>query len=253
MGRLGLEGSYDAIQVRPADLTDALDRLKARGMTGFNVTAPHKETIVPLLDELDEQAGELGSVNTVEIHRGTLRGRNTDRIAMRQLLELERLRGESGLLLGAGGAASAAAFALADIGLTHLTVLNRDAGRAQRLVEKLAGRFPGMKLRAGALIDFDFSAAPEVVLNATSIGLEPGLALPLPPSFWRRKPGLAVDLVYGKHARFLANARAEGWRTLDGLVVLVRQGLLALQIWSGVALPQGLDAKILGDLRGGAA
>jgi shikimate dehydrogenase len=252
MRRLGLRGSYEAIQVRPAELPATLLRLKAQAMTGFNVTLPHKETIVPLLDELDEQAGELQSVNTVEIRRGVLYGCNTDRVALRQLLAGEGLRGEAGLLLGAGGSALAAAFALADVGLGRLSVLNRDVGRAQRLSARVAARFPGVEVRTGSLSDLHDVGAPAVVINATSLGLRPADETPLGRSFWSRGPGLAVDLVYGEHARFLGGAREGGWHTLDGLTLLVRQGLLALQIWSGARLPDGFDAEILADLGGSA-
>jgi shikimate dehydrogenase len=250
MIRLGLEGSYEAIHVQPAELPAALDRIKALKLTGFNVTAPHKEAIVPLLDEVDAEAREMGSVNTVEIRGKRLCGHNTDRIALRELLDGERLRGHQGLLIGAGGAGTAAAFALAEIGLARLTVINRDAARANRLMDRVARRFPRLELRAGGLTDLDPSTAPAVVLHATSLDLQAGNAELLPPWFWRRSSGLAVDLAYGGRAQFLEKARTHGWRTLEGLVVLVRQGLLALQIWSGTTLPRGLDAEVLHDLSG---
>jgi len=252
MLRLGLRGSYEALRVRPADLPDAVRRLKAEAMTGFNVTLPHKEAIVPLLDRLDPSAQELQAVNTVVIHRGLLRGSNTDRTALRQLIAAEQLRGGTGLLLGAGGAAQAAAFALADAGLSTLTILNRDAGRARRLVDKVAAKHPGLSLQAGSLHEVELARAPVVVLNATSLGWKATDDPPLPSSFWAVAPGLAVDLVYGEHARFLEGARQHGWRTVDGLTVLVRQGLLALEIWSGTRLPSGFDAQILDDLGRGA-
>jgi shikimate dehydrogenase len=245
MERLNLRGSYEAIQVRSSELPVAVARLKAAGVTGFNVTLPHKEAILPLLDDVDPESGEIAAVNTVEVRGGILRGRNTDRRSLRELLAHEQLRGRAGLLVGAGGAAHAAAFALGDLGIASLTILNRDTTRARCLVDRLSGKFPAMGFQVSGLGTLEMGTPPSVVINATSLGLRPGDESPLPPAVWRTGRGVAVDLVYGKHARFLESARENGWRTVNGLAVLVRQGLLALQIWSGVTAPAGLEAEIL--------
>ena len=221
--------TYRPLDVAPDQLAEAIAALRTQGVGGLNVTTPHKEAIIALLDGLDAEAAAIGAVNVVARRKGRLIGFNTDVLAVRTALEWDDLRGSPALVLGAGGAAKAAAHALASAG-ARVVVANRTRARAEALVASLP---------AGGLVigdDTESLAAwlPRcaAVVQATSVGFHDAGAAPLPDGLAFAPGAAALELVYRPlETRFLRQARAGGARVVDGLELLVRQAVGSLALW----------------------
>ena len=226
---LGLEWRYLALPVPPERFAETVRALAGSGYRAANVTVPHKVAALEVADELSDAARAIGAVNTLTFDEGGgIAGDNTDAAGL--LDALGEPTPATALVLGAGGAARAAIWALAEAG-AHVTVWNRTPGRAKALAEELgveAAERPG---RA------------EVLVNATSVGLRPhdsldGLALV--------DARVVVDLVYGDVPTPLARwAEERGARLVDGLEVLVRQGARSLALWTGREAPVDVMRRAL--------
>jgi shikimate dehydrogenase len=232
----GLPWRYINMEVPPADLGAAVQGARAMGFRGFNCSLPHKVTVIAHLDGLGDSAAVMGAVNCVVRRDNRFIGENTDgKGFLRSLQALEDPRGKSVVLFGAGGAARAIAVELALAGTNHITVVNRSEQRGGELVELLRSR-----LQTDATLELwrgehTVPAGTDIVINATSIGLyEPDTRLPFNPS--SLEPGIiAADVVFNPvRTRFLSEAESRGCRTLDGLGMLVNQGILGVQFWTGV-------------------
>lgn len=235
LAALGLDWVYVAFDVAPGDASAALSGLRALGMVGVNVTVPLKETVLPLLDEIHEDARWIGSVNTIHHRDGKLYGYSTDGAGFLRSLEAagQSPNNREVLLLGAGGSARAVAFALASRGC-HCRVANRTEARAETLVRDVNRWFPGAASAAGwgaPAGDFD------LLVNTTTLGMTPNEAvLPaLPPNAFGSKP-FVYDLIYSPaQTRLLAAAAAAGCGTMNGVKMLVWQGALSLALWTGLS------------------
>jgi shikimate dehydrogenase len=234
----GFDGAYVALPVAPDELEAAVRGAAALGFGGLNVTVPHKEAVVPLCAALDDVAAQVGAVNVLARHARGWAGFNTDAPAVRGLLTDAGIGPRSiGLVLGAGGAARAAAWALAAMG-ANVRLAARRAGAAEETARDLARK---MGLPDGAIRTVDWErVAPEaiqadVIVNATTVGLA-SHAGELPALAWRTGQ-VALDYVYGDTA-FARSARGNGARLVTGEQVLVRQGALAFRIWLGRAAPE---------------
>jgi shikimate dehydrogenase len=251
----GIDAVFVACPAPPETLEAALAGAHALGFRGLNVTVPHKEAAARACETLDEVAARCGAANTLVRTATGWRGTNTDAPATAELLAAAGVgRGTRALLLGAGGAARAAAWALLSLG-AEVGVAARRTDAAEALCRDLAGAGG-----AGALAEpvpwddvEEASRAAAVVVNATSVGL-PGKPGALPPLALHAGQ-LACDFVYGDTA-FAALARTAGARLVSGEAILVRQGELAFQHWTGRAPPAGVMAAALeagarssGDLR----
>jgi shikimate dehydrogenase len=230
----GIPGRYCAWDVEGADLPDAIARIRAdAAILGANVSVPHKEAVIPALDALTPTARRLGAVNTVLKRGARLVGDNTDAAGFaRALAELGALPpGAPVLVLGAGGAARAVVAALVD-GEYRVGVHNRSAVRAVALVDAWRGE--------GDVEVVDDEALPEAVaharllVNTTTVGMQGGPSgSPLPGGLLPRA-GCVVDLVYRPRVTpLLAAARAAGLVVQDGVPMLVHQGALAFEAWTG--------------------
>lgn len=232
----GLDWRYLTLEVAPDDLPAAVRGMQAMGFRGGNFTIPHKVAVVPLLDELSQAAELMGAVNCVVRQDQRLVGENTDGKGFVQSLRpLADPTGKRIVVLGAGGAARAIAVELGLSGAAHITVVNRSRPRGEELVSLLSER---VKI-AAELIEwkgnYEIPAEADVVINATSIGLSDRAArVPVAPSSFR--PGLvAADVIFNPaDTRFLREAADHGATTLDGLGMLVNQGAIAFNIWTGV-------------------
>ena len=219
-------GLYQARQVRPAELSAALGTLRAAGVLGANLTLPHKESALPLLDSLSAAARSIGAVNTVINRDGQLHGDNTDAPGLMAALAQvgEQAEGPA-VVLGAGGAARAAVWALRSTG-RDVWVVNRTQAKAAALVADLGGA-------ALALQGVDWSAV-DLIVNASSAGLNAPQETPLPDLDFRRLPSSALvyDMVYKPaETRLLRQARAAGLRAENGLGMLAHQARLAFLAW----------------------
>lgn len=232
----GLHWRYVNMEVAPADLGAAVRGAKAMGFRGFNCSLPHKVTVIPHLDGLGESAAVMGAVNCVVRRGDKFIGENTDGKGFLKSLETAIApKGKSVVLFGAGGAARAIAVELGLAGTKRITIVNRSEPRGAELVTLLRDK---LKLDAELVVwrgDYAVPAGTDVVINGTSIGLyapEARLALDLASL----KPGMVVaDVVFSPvRTRFLDDAAARGCSALDGLGMLVNQGIVGVQYWTGV-------------------
>ncbi|MDI6870005.1 MAG: shikimate dehydrogenase [Bacillota bacterium] len=232
----GLDWVYLAWRVEPEALPAAVRGLRALGVRGFNVTVPHKVAILPLLDEVGEEAAAIGAVNTVVDCGGGWRGENTDAEGfLRSLLAFGvDPAGCRAVLLGAGGAARAVGYALVRGGAASLHLANRTEGRAHRLAGAL-GRWGSTALSAGGLGGAALRrmlAGADLVVNATSTALA-GAGVPVPLE-WLPPGRVYCDLAYGPAvAPVLEAARQRGLSVLGGEEMLLHQGALAFERWTG--------------------
>ena len=235
---------YQRWAVPPERLPAEVERLRADDRLGANVTIPHKEAVAGLVDEVDEVARRLRAVNTIVKAGGRLVGRNTDEYGfIRSLRETGELdpEGKNAALLGAGGAARAAAFGLAGAGVARLTIANRTPERAEALAAE--ARRDGCDVRAvPAAADTlaDVCREADLVVNATSVGMRHAPAegeSPLPDGAIR--PGAIVfDMVYTPtDTPLLKQAAAASARPVGGLPMLVFQGAASFEMWTGVEAP----------------
>ena len=240
--KLGLEAQYEALDVTSDELPEATERLRAEESYGANVTVPHKLTVLPYMDELTDAAEAIGAVNTIINRAGRLVGDNTDATGfLRALLEDADTepRGRRAVLLGAGGAGRAVAYALLTAGVGQLQIFNR----TQEKAEKVALEFSDY----GSTEVVDFRGletavrGADLLVNTTSVGLEheginPDLS-PLPPGLLPHQ-GLVCDLIYRpEKTRLLRDAEGEGLKTQNGVPMLVYQGAEAFRAWTGEDAP----------------
>ena len=234
--RHGLHWRYVNMEVEPADLAAAVRGAKAMGFRGFNCSLPHKVTVIPHLDGLGESAAVMGAVNCVVRRGDQLIGENTDgKGFLKSLQSVIDPRGKSIVLFGAGGAARAIAVELGLAGAGRITVVNRSQPRGEELVGLLRDT---LGLAADLVVwngDYAVPSGTDIVINATSIGLydrQARLAIDLDSL----APGMVVaDVIFNPvRTRLLDDAAARGCRTIDGLGMLVNQGIVGVGYWTGV-------------------
>lgn len=237
LAELGLPWEYRAVPVPPDRLAEEVEALRQPHVRGANITVPHKEAVLPLLDSVSDEARLVGAVNTISNRDGRLHGDNTDVYGFLALLrsagaDPARRSGMKVLILGAGGAARAAVCALA--GSADITLMNRTRTRADILAQEFAGV-------AGPIAVLDVGTQPDpatdLVVNTTSVGMEtagidpdesplPAEALP--------ENAVVVDMVYRPAVtRLLREAAARGLPACNGLEMLVMQGAESLRLWTG--------------------
>lgn len=241
---LGLHFVYIPFSVLPDNIGPAIRSLITLGIVGVNLTIPHKERVLPYLDEIAPEAQAIGAVNTVHNDGGRLVGHNTDGEGFARPLEARGfvLRGRRAVVLGAGGAARSVVFRLAREG-AQVVLANRTLERAARLAEDVHAVVGRAAVEWLALDDTaglkESLAGAELLVNTTSVGMSPQAEAmpPIPPDALH--PGLLVyELIYNPvETRLLAAARAAGAQTLNGVQMLVYQGAAAFQIWTGLQPP----------------
>jgi shikimate dehydrogenase len=237
----GMTGHYhlmDVDQLSRATLESLLDAVRTAGFLGVNVTFPFKQEIMPLLDELSPEARQIGAVNTVTIsHLGVTTGYNTDRSGFRLNFEdgLGRAaaEGRTAVLVGAGGAGSAVAFALMDLGLRELIVHDTDMGRAGTLAADVVTHFGAGRARVSERLSDEITAA-DGVANATPIGMTGFPGNPLPVAALRAEHWVA-DVIYTPiETELIKTAAAKGARTLTGGGMCVHQAVDAFRLFTGI-------------------
>ncbi len=236
----GMDVQYERWNTETVALPARLASLRDPRYLGANVTIPHKEAVIPLLDELGGQSARVGAVNTIVNREGRLFGFNTDGPGFVAALRTEARfepKGAAIVLLGAGGAARGIAFALAEAGAARLDIANRTVARAERLAADVA---PFARSRVSVVASDKTLSEYDCIVNCTSLGMHGGgaeVALPCDLSTATRS-ALAVDIVYAPEVTpFLAEAAKRGMPTLGGLPMLIYQGALAFELWMGVAAP----------------
>lgn len=251
----GLDYAYVPFEVSPRSLAVAVEAVRALGLAGVNVTIPHKEAVLPLLDGLSGEAELTGAVNTIINRSGYLYGDNTDGKGYLRALKEAGFdpAGKTVLFLGAGGAARAVAVQLALAGAGKLVFANRTAARASDLsrfvAEKTGARVELVSWpdRAGGKLPVRVLAEAGLVVQATSLGMSPNVGETVPLSFEAFRPGqVASDLVYNPvETLFLKKAVQAGAAAVSGLGMLLHQGALAFELWTGVPAPLEAMRKVL--------
>lgn len=239
----GLAWRYINAEVPPAGLAAAVAGARAMGWRGFNLSMPHKVAVIEHLDGLGESARLINAVNCVVNRDGRLIGENTDgKGFLSSLVPVCDPRGKHVMLLGAGGAARAIAVELVLAGVARLSIVNRSADRAEEFARIVRAAKPIEVSVAGWSGDVVVPGDVDVLVNCTSIGLGDATAR-VPVVTASLRPGLVVADVIPNPPRtqLLAAAEAAGCTTLDGLGMLVGQGILGIKYWSGVEA----DARVM--------
>jgi shikimate dehydrogenase len=248
---MGLDYCYIPLEVEPRRIRSAVKALRVLGFCGFNVTIPHKRRIMALVDRLTPEARLIGAVNTVEIRHGRWIGHNTDGRGFLQAFTEETgesVPGKRVMILGAGGAARAVAFQWALEGGAAVVIANRSSARADELVRDL--RRPPVRCPASALPWTKASLIEgvrqaDIIINATSVGMKPDDP-PLLPSYVLKPHHIVCDLIYKPSVTFLLKqAQAAGAKAINGLGMLVHQGALAFEIWTGRRPPISVMREVL--------
>ena len=233
----GLDWRYLTIEVAPEGLADAVRGVRAMGFAGFNCTIPHKVAVIQHLDGLGESASLMGAVNCVVHREGKLIGENTDgKGFVESLRTLTDPTGKSVVIFGAGGAARAISVEVALAGATKITIVNRSTDRGMELVNLL-------REKVNVEADFvpwegDYSVADgtDVVINATSIGLFPDVdaRIALDPDTLKAGMVVADVIPNPPKTRLVRDATERGCKVIDGLGMLVNQGVIGIRYWTGV-------------------
>jgi shikimate dehydrogenase len=250
----GIDATYELWDRPPLGLADAITELRGDDFLGANVTIPHKERIVPLVDRLTDEAHVTGAVNTITKEGKRLIGHNTDvpgfRVALDKLVGKQKMP-RNAVVLGAGGGARAVVYGLITEGFQRIVIFNRHLHRAEGLVKHFGRSAAHMELKAmpwhESIIESEL-AKTKVLVNATSIGLladkSPIPGEIIPPEL------LVLDLIYNR-TRFLREAEAAGSIVQDGELMLLHQGAAAFTLWTGKPAPLELMQRKLEEARAG--
>lgn len=239
LGYHSIPAMYSAWPTPPEQLAETVARLRGEDYMGFNITIPHKERMVELVDDVEDMARRIGAVNTVVNHGGSLTGHNTDAYGFVKSLKEKAdfdPRGKTVLLLGAGGAARAAAYGLANQEVASLTIANRTLARAESLAKELTGLFEQVE----AVPLGEVSVEVDLIVNATSVGMASVEGQGSSPLATGSMPSdtLVYDMVYTPAVTpLMRQAREAGARVLGGLWMLIYQGAAAFELWTGKTAP----------------
>ncbi|MBA6116300.1 shikimate dehydrogenase [Pseudomonas sp. NC26] len=224
----------DQLQLADSALPQLLDAAQHTGFTGLNITYPFKQAILPLLDELSEEARSIGAVNTVVLRDGKRVGHNTDCLGFAEGLRrgLPQVPRRQVVQLGAGGAGSAVAHALLAEGVERLVLFEVDTTRAQNLVDKLNGHFGAGRAVVGTALPTALAVADGLV-NTTPVGMAKLPGTPLPVELLHARLWVAEIIYFPLETELLRAARALGCQTLDGSNMAVFQAVKAFELFSG--------------------
>jgi len=231
----GVPGRYEAVRVPPGDLPAAITRLRAPDVLGANLSLPHKESALVHLDEVTDAARRIGAVNTIIHRQGMLIGDNTDAPGLLcALRDADAPRNGPVVVLGAGGAARAAVYALR--AERDVWVWNRTLQKAERLADDFDAPGTEFSVRAAALASIPWSEVT-LVINATSAGLNAPDESPLPHLPPLASGALVYDMVYKPlRTRLMRDAEVAGHRAVNGLGMLAHQAHLAFTAWTGASV-----------------
>ena len=251
---VGIDARYELWDKAPIALSDAIGELRGDAFLGANVTIPHKERVVPMVEKLTEEAHATGAVNTLTKEGRKLVGHNTDvpgfKVALDQLIGRQKMPRHA-VVLGAGGGARAVVYGLIREGFQRVIVFNRHLHRAESLVKHFGRSASHMDLRAmpwhESIIESEL-AKTKVLVNATSIGLS-GDETPVPAEILTSEL-FVLDLIYAK-TRLLRDAASAGASTSDGETMLLHLGAAAFTLWTGQPAPLEVMAAALKQARAG--
>jgi shikimate dehydrogenase len=248
---LDLPFLYGVFDVAPEFLAPLIGSMRRSGYAGANVTIPHKQAVIPLLDDVHDDAATLGAVNVIVNRNGKLIGYNTDMLAIKHVLEPsgEKLRNSSVVILGAGGGARAAVYAVSKFfSPRSVLVYNRSTDRAEKMTRDFRKIFPKIAYERIPDPERLTAALAESVLimNATSVGMKPNVdALPLPRSITFSNQQIIFDIIYNPvETALLRLARVHGVQTINGVEMFLRQAAYAFELWTGKIFPMEVAREV---------
>lgn len=238
---LGLEGSYDVLETSPEDLISRIKYLKTNGYNGFNVTIPLKVPMSLFLDEIDDYANIAGCVNTVKIEADkSFKGYNTDIYGFKTAIPDDiDLNGKRASILGTGGASRAAVVGLAEKGIKYIDFYTRNIINSRQAVDYARSKFPDVDFNVYQIQNIRSLKGADIIVNATPIGMKGFMAdeMPLDRHDFAELDSNTVfyDIVYNPiKTVFLRTAKEYGYRTIEGLDMLIYQAERAIEIWTGL-------------------
>ena len=249
--KAGLDWVYVALPTPPETLEEAIRGMKALGMTGLNVTIPHKEAVMEFLDEVKAEAKQIGAVNTIWVEDGNLCGTNTDAYGFLASLDDEgvvRLENKAAAIIGSGGVARAIVTACASEGMKALALTDIVIERAHALEDAVTKSFPQITVNVFEPEHpdlYDAVSSADVLVNATPLGMKPDDPLPIEAEHIR-SGSVVFDAVYNPaETKLLAAAARKECKAIGGLGMLAHQGARSFEIWTGVAPDVELMKEVL--------
>lgn len=253
--QFNINAIYIPVHVNENGLESAIEGFKAQKLSGFNVTVPHKKTIIKYLDDISNDALLMGAVNTVKNIDGKLKGYNTDAEGfVRDFKDgfNTNFKGKRVMILGAGGTARALSVKLASEGIEHLTLVNRSEQHAKNIAELVENNF-------GNIISYilpyskDFSneiSNSHIIINTTPAGMSTYLdSTPYNYEFVFDQSQMVYDVVYSpEKTKLLLKAESYGCKTRNGLGMLINQGVSAFEIWTGKSVPKQMSIDLLNNI-----
>lgn len=238
---LGLEGSYDVMETSPEDLINRIKYIKTNGYNGFNVTIPLKVPMSLFLDEIDDYANIAGCVNTVKVlDDKSFMGYNTDIYGFKTAIPTDiDLTGKTASILGTGGASRAAVVGLAEKGIKNIDFYTRNIINSRQAVDYVRAKFPNVEFNVYQIQNIRSLKDSAIIINATPIGMKGFMADEMPldrKNFADLNPGTVFyDIVYNPMKTvLLRTAKEYGFRTIEGLDMLIYQAERAIEIWTGM-------------------
>ena len=237
--QLNIAGEYKALHVKSDEIEQAIQFFKDEGVDGFNITAPHKETIYKIADELTIEAQTIGSVNTVRFQDGKIIGHNTDGIGFTTSLQIHdfEITDKKIVLFGAGGAARAVILSLIQGNCNELILLNRNIAKANKLISEITESYPDADIKADSLKNNNiekYLKTCHLLINSTSVGMgnltDQSV---LPDQRFLNKDILIYDLIYRPYkTKLIHQAEAAQLKWINGLAMLIFQGFESLKFWT---------------------
>lgn len=253
LAKTKIEGAYVPFEIVPMQFEAVMKSLKVLPFTGYNVTVPYKEKVIPYLDRLDTDAKAIGAVNSIHYSRGRLIGYNTDvygfLCSLKESLSMTPC-GKRVLVLGAGGAARAVVYALLKEKAQSVVVMNRTLDKAKKIIHDMRPLMGRTLLGAYAFDEKYIKKilpAVDLIVNTTSVGLKKSDPLLLPARMLPQRSVAVYDLIYNPaKTKLLQTAERRGYRIANGLGMLVYQGARSFEIWTGKKAPVAVMKKAIG-------
>lgn len=251
--KMDLNCGYFPFEVKPEDLEKAIQGARSLNINGLNVTVPFKRKVIPYLDQISEEASQIGAVNTIKNQRGALKGYNTDVLGFSRTLKKINfnLEKSKAIVLGAGGGARAVIYSLIRKDIYKIAIYNRTLTHARKLAQKMGKKLGFSKFACHSLDKTDKLredlAKAKLLVNATPVGMWPDPdKSPLPDGVQLNGHLIVFDLIYNPPTtKLLQGAKAKGATTINGLDMLIYQGVEALNIW----LKKEINSNLFPDLR----
>ena len=239
---------YLSFQVAETDLGEAIQGIRALNIRGVNITFPYKEKVIEFLDELEESARRIGAVNTIVNNKGNLSGYNTDVIGFKKSLQDKGkfvIKEKNAVVLGAGGAARGVIYTLLEEGIEEISIFNRTLEKAEKIKQDFSPFFPRSSINIFSFEQDNIKdkiKEANLLVNATSIGMAPQVGnTPLPDEKLFHPNLLVYDLIYHPAKTFfLKQAERAGAKIINGVPMLVYQGIESLYLWTGFK-PEGKE------------